>query len=542
MPAAFAGDRVPAASRWPRARALGLALVPALLALTVSAAAAEKVRTTGSTKVYKRTGEQSAVVTRVEKDTTLQVLATQGRWLKVRVNGRTGWVTRASVISLNAALPRNTRRRPFVDGRSLGRDDAGDAPDDRVGADAVDGEGDGREVRGGDDRDDRDDQVRVEVRKPARGDDRDDDRRKPAREPADRDDDRRKPNPEPDDRARERGEDAGDDDTGRDAGDDAGDDDGDTGPPVLTVRSAEAPLYPRPSRDADALRTLRAGDEVVLLEEHRSGRWLRVELPDGDEVGYIAVEDVARPDPTGPAGRTIAASARLGFASIGGDFHSDGAMLGAGPPPDYPFRSAAISLALGAEATFPIARRFLVGGSARYLGCLATPGIAFAGESVGFTTHDIDLLAVGGYDLRHARGITVWARAGLHVGRFSVSDLANKARLPVETVLGPMVGTAVRVRRVTPKVGAEASFDVMPTARRAQTKNQADGQLAATRSIWLQLAVTYAWRPSWRVEAGYQLGYAGSRWVGPSDRHMSATGATRTDLAHVLGVGIARPF
>ena len=105
-----------------------------------------------------------------------------------------------------------------------------------------------------------------------------------------------------------------------------------------------------------------------------------------------------------------------------------------------------------------------------------------------------------------------------------------------------MVGAAVRVGRLTPKLGLDASVDLMPTANRAQTKNQTDGQLAATRSLWLQLAATYAWRPHWRLEGGYQLGYSATRWVGPSDRHMDATGATRTDLAHVVNVGVARPF
>ncbi len=484
-------------ARSPRRWRLVPAAVLALLLLATATAVAERVRTTGATKVFARTGEQSDVVTRIKKGTTLQVVATSGRWLKVRINGRTGWITRANVVSLDpATLPRNTRRRPFVDGRSLDRGESDDAPDDRIGADAVGGGGDGR-----DDAAPRDD------------DDGDRDDRTP-----DRDDDRT-----PD----------------RAAADDA--------PPTLTVRVARAPLYPRPSRDARPVLTLREGDQVVLLEEHRSGTWLRVEVADDDATsGYIARDAVS--DAVSAAGpgahprRTLAASARLGFASIGGSFHSDGTMLGSGPPPDYPFGSGAISLAVGAEATFAVGARLLVGASARYLGCRATPGIAFAGESVGFSTHDVDLLAIGGYDLRQRRAITVWGRAGLHFGRFSVADLANKARLPVETVLGPMVGAAVRIGRLTPKLGGEAIVEVMPTASRAQTRNQADGQLAATRSVWLQLTATYAWRPRWRVEAGYQLGYAGTRWVGASDRHMGATAATRTDLSHVINVGIARPF
>ena len=513
---------------------VGLAIV-----LAAGTAAAERVRTTGTTKVYKRTGEQSAVVTRVREGTTLDVIATSGRWLKVRANGRTGWITRASVVSLAPDLPRNTRRRPFVDGRSLDRTAGGDAPHDRIGEDATDGEGDGRD--GGDagdddadgDDDDGDDDrdagarvrrpprgerpVRIEVRRPAR--DADDDRDRDA------DDD-----------------DADADDDDADAADADADADRADATPVLTVRVARTPLYDRPSREADEVTTLRAGERLVLLEEHRSGRWLRVEVADDEALsGYVARDAVARPG-AAATGRAITASARLGFASIGGTFHSDGAMLGEGPPADYPFGSTAVSLAIGGEATFPLTGRLRGGGLARYLGCVAMPGISYEGESVGFTTHDVDLLALGGYELGGARGTGVWLRGGVHFARFAVSDLANKARIPVETALGPMVGAAVRVARLTPKLGADASVDVMPTANRAQTKNQTDGQLAATRTVWLQLAATYAWRPRWRLEGGYQLAYTSSRWAGASDRHMSATGATRTDLAHVLAVGVARPF
>src|SRR5690242_6304996 len=125
------------------------------LVLAAGTAHAERVRTTKSTKVYKRTGEQSDVVTKVAAGKTLNVVAKQGRWLKVRVNGRTGWVTQSSVVSLEARdLPRNTRRRPFVDGRSTRRGWGGGAPEDRVGADAIEDDDDGGEASGGDDDDD----------------------------------------------------------------------------------------------------------------------------------------------------------------------------------------------------------------------------------------------------------------------------------------------------------------------------------------------------------------------------------------------------
>ena len=49
--------------------------------------------------------------------------------------------------------------------------------------------------------------------------------------------------------------------------------------------------------------------------------------------------------------------------------------------------------------------------------------------------------------------------------------------------------------------GAELSVDVMPTASRAQTRNQADGQVAATRGLWLQLAGTYDLRSDGEARA-----------------------------------------
>src|SRR5687768_17431575 len=112
-----------------RTNLLSMAIAGLLMVLVVPLASAERVKTTQSTKVMKRPGEDQAVVTRVKKGRTLTVIAKQGRWMKVRVNGRTGWVARSTVQSAEARedLPRNTRRRPFVDGRSTRRGWGGDA-------------------------------------------------------------------------------------------------------------------------------------------------------------------------------------------------------------------------------------------------------------------------------------------------------------------------------------------------------------------------------------------------------------------------------
>src|SRR5262245_2142174 len=134
-----------------------IAVLPALalgLLLVSGVAAAEKVKTNQNAELFSRMGEQSRVLVRIPKGQAMTVLAREGRWLKVRVKGRTGYVPRSMVDEdRDDRVSRNTRRRPFVDGRSTERGWSGSAPDDRVDADAVDVD---RGDSGDDDRDDRD--------------------------------------------------------------------------------------------------------------------------------------------------------------------------------------------------------------------------------------------------------------------------------------------------------------------------------------------------------------------------------------------------
>jgi len=506
--------RLAARARW----LLAACVVVVVGLVTAGTASAERVRTTRTTKVYKRTGEQSGVVTKVGKGKTLTVIATQGRWLKVRANGRTGWVTRSSVRSSEArGVPRNTRRRPFVDGRSTRRGWSGGAPDDRVGADAVDDDDD--DDRGDDDdRDDRDD--RRDRR--AERDHRD---RRAARDDHDRDDDLDDPDDDPD---------------GEDGGDDA--------VRMVRVASRKARLYPRASERGQPVATVRRGDQLMVLDEHDSGDWYRVEDQDGD-AGWIAADQVDEVDQRGPPRprRVIAASARLGFASVGGTFNSNApVVMGASPPADYTFGSTAVSLAVAGEVVYAARRDYYLGGGLEYLGCVATPGIRYTAgtmaEDIAFKTHDIDLRLVGGYDFHKASGMTAWARLGYHYGVFSVSNLDNLASIPAETFKGPTVGAALRIPRLTGKLGVEASLDVVYPGSRVQTTGNEDGDQAKARAAVAQLAGTYAWKGRWRLGAGYRLNYASTSWTGTSNRVSGATASSRRDLAHVLTVGAGRSF
>jgi hypothetical protein len=130
-------------------RVTALILLGIALAIA-SPAHAEKVKTTQPTKVYSHPGEHGTVVLKVSSGQNMTVLSKEGRWLKVRVHGHTGYVPRSKVdLPDDSEIVRNTRRRPFVDGRSTKRGfDGGQGPEDRVGADAT---GDVASSQGGDD-------------------------------------------------------------------------------------------------------------------------------------------------------------------------------------------------------------------------------------------------------------------------------------------------------------------------------------------------------------------------------------------------------
>src|SRR3954464_5881196 len=107
-------------------------------------AEAEKVKANQIAKLYSRAGEQSPVILKLKPGQTMTVLAKDGRWIKVRVSGRTGWIPRSKIDMPedDDEIARNTRRRPFVDGRGTRRGFGGEGgPEDRIGADAT-GEGD----------------------------------------------------------------------------------------------------------------------------------------------------------------------------------------------------------------------------------------------------------------------------------------------------------------------------------------------------------------------------------------------------------------
>lgn len=500
---------------------LSMAIAGLLMVLGVSSGWADRVKTTKTTKVMKRPGEQSAVVTRVKAGRTLNVISTEGRWLKVRVNGRTGWIARSSVKEASAReVPRNTRRRPFVDGRSTRRGWSGGAPDDRVGGDAVDED---------EAADEDEDEERPRKAKPAK-------KAKKAKA-----------------RSRDRDEDDEDDEDFEDedvAESDCEDDEDceevaaeEPKERVVQVAVAKTKLRSKRSTKGKGPK-VKKGAKLVVLEE--KGDWFYVADPDGEE-GWIQTSEVWEPGMR--KDRAFRVDARLGFERLSQLFAS----TGQGDLANYAVQSAAAAVSLRGDAVFKYGKNYLVGAELRYDLGKATPGIRYqsadAAADIGYMTHDIDARAVGGYDFHHKTGAVAWARLGYHYGMFAVDNVAdftqNLARLPSETLSGFTVGVGVELPRITPEIGGRLAADYLVMGKRAQTTGLEDGAVSTASAAWAGLVVTYQWKPDMTLDAAYGYEYAKTVWSGAAPGSMrghAAESAARKDVTHGLFVGVAKSF
>lgn len=501
------------------ALALGLVAFPLL-----GAGHAEKVRTNAAAKVYNRAGEQGKVIAKVKEGQQMTVLAKEGRWLKVRVSGRTGFIPRSKVdIPDDDEISRNTRRRPFVDGRGTKRGFGGEAgPDDRIGADAT---GDNAvsgddEASGGDD-----EETPKKPKKPAK-----------AQKGGDEDEDE-VVDDEPKDAEEEEGE------------------------KKITARvKSKTVAYAEPDKESEE--NFKAKPSDTLFVERTKGKWTEVSVEDGD-IGWIQTSklEIEGDDESGggPTGRVMDVRARLGFTLVSQSLSSGGTGATTKWPDKYTVGSSSVAVMLGGALLYPYGKKYLLGGELTYDLAKALPGIAFdpdggAGpmpsSTTGFTIHNVNARAVAGMDLKRKSGAMLFGRLGYHYEAFrvdNVTDLTkNSARLPQENISGPMIGAALSLPMLTQKVGARVSLDAMLVGGSVtQTKNLEDGANPTVKKIVFGVGATYRWKPGIDLSAGYDLNYASLTFGAPvatSMRGHAGTSVSRKDVNHTVAVGVAKAF
>jgi uncharacterized protein YgiM (DUF1202 family) len=475
---------------------------------------AETVKATRSVRVMERPGEKSRVVTRVSEGDTMTVLAREGRWIKVRANGMSGWITRSSAAATRAARTpaAQPRRRAFVEGRSARRGWDNSGPGDRVGADATD-----EEVLEEDG-----DEEEAEEARPA-----------PKKKAAPVRNVRVARADEIDEEDEDEEEEAEEEDQGSDE--------------RTVIARVETELFSRPTTRSRGVTTVDEGQKLVVIREQ--GDWLFVENADGDG-GWIRDSDV-KSSGYQYAKATKRATASLGYATLGSLFASDGT----GELANYKMGSAAASLSVMGEYIHRYSDKYLLAVDGRYTGTRATPGIRYvnmAGDAadIGFTHHEITAGARAGYNFQNDKGMVAYGRVGYYYGKFGIHDVSNfetnLAYLPSELLQGITVGASLDIPHWSDKLGFRAAVDALyPNGKRTQTVGLEDGDASKVFAFWGTAGVTYQWKPNLAIEVGYRYSYAKTDWVGEAEASMRPHGATvaaRKDVGHTAMLGVGKQF
>jgi hypothetical protein len=505
---------------------------------------AEKVKTNQSTKLYSRAGEQSPVILKLKPGQSMTVLAKDGRWIKVRVSGRTGWIPRSKVDMPNddEEIARNTRRRPFVDGRGTRRGFGGEAgPEDRIGADAT-GEGD----------EDAGKPAPRRAAKAAPADDADDARPAPRGKKPSKDDDE---DGDPPARARAgkaAKADARDDDKADAKADaDASDDGKEPSRPMAHV-SKSTPIYE--DQDASSETVFTAGPRTALYVLGEKGKWTLVENDEGDAGFVLSSKIETDAAPGGPRSRAITLRGRLGVAVINQSVKTPNAP--AMVPDNYGAGSSSVTIALGGSALYPYGKRLWLGGELAYdYDTTLFGGIDYAQSggtksTIAFSFHNFNLRALGGYDLQNKLGMIAFGRLGLHYDSFQVSDVGdftkNTAKIPNQIIYGPTLGGGLAIPRLTATLGLQASLDLMPLSHVEQTVNLEDGTNPGAWAVLFGSALTYHWKPKIDIQVTVDVGYASVSFDGPapatSMRGHTGMTSTANDTTYTGSVGAAYAF
>jgi hypothetical protein len=533
-------------------RVTALILLGIALAIA-SPAHAEKVKTTQPTKVYSHPGEHGTVVLKVSSGQNMTVLSKEGRWLKVRVHGHTGYVPRSKVdLPDDSEIVRNTRRRPFVDGRSTKRGfDGEQGPDDRVGADAT---GDVASSQGGDDDSDSsgDDDDSGSKKKKHKGDD-----------DADSDDD------DGGKKVASSKKHKGDSDSDSDSdsgGDDAEPDDSKTGDPEEDQRptahvSEKTKILSERDKESDTEFVAKA--DTVLYPGETKGKWTFVENDEGDS-GWVLTSKLDMDDEGGGGSHTkriIDARVRAGLTFIQQGMRTAGStFMGTGFNPDnYNLGTSALTLSLAGSYYRPYGKDLLIGGELSYNYAKTVFGGVFAdvdgpggqpGVNIGLTLHQVDLRAAVGKDLHKSNGMTIFGRLGYRYQGFLVDNVtsmtANPAKLPSEVLQAPTLGAMLLIPRLTDKLGLRATVDaVLFGAKLTQTKGYEDGQSPSAKVYCVGATVTYKWKKDMDLQGSYDLDLTSIDFGKPTTMNLrghTGTDVSRSDYFHMVTFGITRGF
>lgn len=513
---------------------------------------ADTAKARRTANVYVKRGERSKVVTTVRSGKSLKVLARKGRWLKVKVNGRVGWIVRSNVAQSQARKrDRSKRRRAFVSGRSRKRDlRRRSAPKDRYGLDATG-------TRADDDIVLEDDgttkpkkrtkkRTKRKTKKKARKKKRTKKKSKKKKSAKNDDEDDDFDDEDFDD------EDLDLDDEEELAEDDDEDlDDEDDGPDFV-VAKVDVDLRAGKKKSAEEVSFAEPGEklEVVELDDD----WVKVKTADGD-VGWVPRDKVkgdgGSSGPGGSGKLAFLVRASLGYSSISQSFTSDDTTSLFG---NYDIGATGAVLGAGGELWYDYSKDYWLAAEIDLGYTISTPGIrveeGMNAADTGFSIFDASVVGKGGYKLHAGTGTVAFARLGYRYQSFQIKNVrdimnTNLAALPSENLKSPIVGLELAVPRLTDTVSARIVIDTMLIgASRSQTGGLEDGQVSRAKAASASLLATWDYKPNLTLLGSFGYQWAKTEWDGDamSERKHNAEQAARSDSGYSLNVGVSKGF
>ncbi len=216
--------------------------------------------------------------------------------------------------------------------------------------------------------------------------------------------------------------------------------------------------------------------------------------------------------------------------------------MGTGIVGNYKLSNSAPALSLVGGVRKQVGGKYDVGLDLGYLMTVGGSGIAvmdpsapMGSKALAWSAKAIDVRGVVGYPL--SPKFDVAGRLGYHRAATTVDD-STIVKLPSERLGGFTVGLGLDAKQLTPKIAARASVETMLGASLLQNSGRKDGDSASVSAYYVNLSATYMINKSFDAIVAYTLSYESYGFKGTSQRDAAASNGSRSDLQHVIGVGV----
>ena len=520
-------------------------LVAALIAGLASSAVApsvaradETVRTNMEASLRARPGERAPTLAHLDEGQSVRVLGRQGRWLKVSVKGKVGWITRTQVDDAEPASSARAGGEKKRTSSAKARKKGWSSMDDEaVGADAVEGA----------EQDEEDAPAQEEEAVAAKDEPKAESKDADAEEKsADAEEEKGAKAKKVAAKPRKKAEKIA------------------KGGEVVALRTTT--VHSKPSKKSDEKWDADKGTKMTVVAISAEGDWVKVKDADGEK-GWVASKDLqARggddddsmagdaiaggdSDEMGDEGKgvrqtasprgamTVWAAANAGVLAKTQTYRSGGEGLRA----NYAINNIAPAVVgqLGLSRRF--GQKLVLGGDASVAATVGGSGITVAGQdgALGWKSLQIDAHGDVGYMITPKYKVS--ARAGYHVSAVTVA-YSDEAKLPSETLSGITVGAAFAAPRLTEKLGMHIGAEYLVGATLVQTENLNDGDTSTASVFFVNAGFDYQLTSGLSATMVYNMAYESFGWSGVNEREDSAANARRIDVQHIVGFGVAYAF